>query len=211
MLKGCYDRYAVHHCRILSTCPAPLTVDVAIVGGGIVGLTLAAALRSSGLRVAVVEAQTAEGAAARRRAYAFSLTSADIFKGLGLWPQVGPHICHFQQVRLSDGDHPQVVRFSPQDLGSEAVYYGAEHQVLMAALQQAVAQASNIHYFCEATLTVSDRNETAVTATLTTPAGVRSPRLPWWSPPMANSRPCASRPTFAPLAGSIGSLVSPPC
>lgn len=152
----------------------PLTVDVAIVGGGIVGLTLAAALRSSGLRVAVVEAQTAEGAAARRRAYAFSLTSADIFKGLGLWPQVGPHICHFQQVRLSDGDHPQVVRFSPQDLGSEAVYYGAEHQVLMAALQQAVAQASNIHYFCEATLTVSDRNETAVTATLTTPAGVRS-------------------------------------
>lgn len=152
----------------------PLTVDVAIVGGGIVGLTLAAALRSSGLRIAVVEAQTAEGAAARRRAYAFSLTSADIFKGLGLWPQVGPQICHFQQVRLSDGNHPQVVRFLPQDLGSEAVYYGAEHQVLMAALQQAVSQASNIHYFCEATLAVNDRTETTVAATLTTPEGVRS-------------------------------------
>lgn len=152
----------------------PLTVDVAIVGGGIVGLTLAAALRSSGVRAAVIEAQTPEGAAARRRAYAFSLTSADIFKGLGLWPQVGPQICHFQQVRLSDGDHPQVVRFSPQDLGSEAVYYGAEHPVLMAALQEAVAQASDIDYFCQATLTVDDRTETAVTATLTTPEGVRT-------------------------------------
>jgi 2-octaprenyl-6-methoxyphenol hydroxylase len=91
----------------------PLVVDVAIVGGGIVGLTLAVALRSSGMSVAVIEAQTCAGAASRRRAYAFSLTSADIFKGLGLWPYIEPAISHYHQVRLSDADHHQVVTFTP--------------------------------------------------------------------------------------------------
>ncbi|WP_225885192.1 FAD-dependent oxidoreductase [Leptolyngbya sp. KIOST-1] len=129
-----------------------LAVDVAIVGGGIVGLTLAATLAPSGLQVAVIEAQTAAGAASRQRAYAFSLTSADIFKGLGLWPQIGPHICHFDKVQLSDGDYGRVVQFLPTDLGTDAVYYGAEHGVLMAALQGAIAAAPNIHYLCSASL-----------------------------------------------------------
>ena len=152
----------------------PLSVDIAIVGGGIVGLTLAAALRPSGLRVAVIEAQTPEGAASRQRAYAFSPTSADIMKGLGLWPQIGPKICHFQQVRLSDGDHPEVVKFSPQDLGDDSVFYGAEHGVLMEALQGAVQAAANIHYLSEATLTVTERHGERVVGTLTTPEGTRT-------------------------------------
>ncbi|WP_198805847.1 FAD-dependent hydroxylase [Leptolyngbya sp. BL0902] len=153
---------------------SPLTVDVAIVGGGIVGLTLAAALRPSGLRVAVIEAQTPAAAASRQRAYAFSPTSADIMKGLGLWPQVGPRISHFRQVRLSDGDHPEVVTFSPQDLGDESVFYGAEHGVLMEALQGAVQAAANIHYLSETTLTVTERHGERVIGTLTPPEGTRT-------------------------------------
>ncbi|HIK46039.1 MAG TPA: FAD-dependent hydroxylase, partial [Leptolyngbyaceae cyanobacterium M65_K2018_010] len=117
--------------------------------------------------------QTAAGAAARRRAYALSLTSADIFKGLGLWPQIGPHICHFQQVRLSDGDSPQVVQFWPTDLDTEAVYYGAEHGVLMAALQQAVEQSPTIHYLPSSALEGCDRNGSRALAQLITPQGER--------------------------------------
>ncbi|MBD0268260.1 MAG: FAD-dependent oxidoreductase, partial [Cyanobacteria bacterium Co-bin8] len=127
----------------LETGPATvLAVDIAIVGGGIIGLTLAAALRNSGLTIAIIEAQTLEQAASRQRAYAFSLTSAQIFQNLGLWPLVAPNITHFQGVRLSDGDYPQTVEFCPEDAGTDAVYYGAEHSVLMRALQQTVAAAS---------------------------------------------------------------------
>lgn len=157
-----------------------LAVDVAIVGGGIVGLTLAAALASSGMTVAVIEAQTATAAAARQRAYAFSLTSADIFKGLGLWPQIGPQICHFDQVQLSDGDYGRVVRFLPEDLGTDAVYYGAEHRVLMAALQEAIAVAPNIHYLCSSSLGELHNQGDAVIAEVSTPEGmvrVRSPLM----------------------------------
>ncbi|MGB3135769.1 MAG: FAD-dependent hydroxylase, partial [Nodosilinea sp.] len=157
-----------------------LVVDVAIVGGGITGLTLAAALVPSGMTVAVIEAQTAAAAASRQRAYAFSLTSADIFKGLRLWPQIGPHICHFDKVQLSDGDYSQVVQFLPTDLGTDAVYYGAEHSVLMTALQGAIAAASNVHYLCSATLKkVHDQGESVV-AKVSTPEGtviVRSPLI----------------------------------
>jgi 2-octaprenyl-6-methoxyphenol hydroxylase len=162
---------ATHPSPLPPTTLPPLTVDVAIVGGGIVGLTLAAALRPSGLRVSVIEAQTPEGAASRQRAYAFSPTSADIMKGLGLWPQVGPKICHFRQVRLSDGDQPEVVTFSPQDLGDNSVFYGAEHGVLMEALQGAVQEAENINYLSESTLTVTERHGERVIGTLTTPEG----------------------------------------
>ncbi|WP_008313608.1 FAD-dependent hydroxylase [Leptolyngbya sp. PCC 6406] len=126
--------------------------DVVIVGGGIVGLTLAHALGQSGLNLAIVEAQTPAQAASRQRAYAFSPTSADIFRQLGLWEQVSPHLTHFQQVQLSDGDHPIVVRFSPADLaaddsensGQRAVYYAAAHGVLMAALQGNLQQGTAV-------------------------------------------------------------------
>lgn len=129
-----------------------LQVDVAIVGGGIVGLTLAAALRTSGMTVAIIEAQTPQQVASRQRAYAFSLTSGEIFKELGLWPDICDRITHFQRVCLSDADHAQRVEFCPQDSGMEAVYYAAEHPVLMAALQRCIEQAPNLHYLSSATL-----------------------------------------------------------
>ncbi len=141
----------------LSPLSAVQVYDVVIVGGGIVGLTCACGLRGSGLRVAVVEAQTVEQAAGRERAYAFSPVSASILKGLGLWDRVGPQLTHFQRVKLSDADYPKAITFRPQDGRSEAVYYSAEHTVLMRALQGAVQAASDIDYWCESqVLTMAD-------------------------------------------------------
>ncbi|MEO1592761.1 MAG: FAD-dependent oxidoreductase, partial [Cyanobacteria bacterium J06632_22] len=89
----------------------PTHYDLAIVGGGIVGLTLACALQHSGLTVAIIETQTPQQAAGRQRAYAFSPSSARIFRQLGIWTQVGPYITHFERVRMSDADSPNVVNF----------------------------------------------------------------------------------------------------
>ncbi|HBB30672.1 MAG TPA: 2-octaprenyl-6-methoxyphenyl hydroxylase, partial [Cyanobacteria bacterium UBA9273] len=47
--------------------------DLAIVGGGIVGATLACALKNSGLRVILIESQLPAVAVARQQAYALSL------------------------------------------------------------------------------------------------------------------------------------------
>ncbi|NER81130.1 MAG: FAD-dependent hydroxylase [Leptolyngbya sp. SIO1D8] len=126
--------------------------DLIIVGGGIVGLTLASALRSSGLILAVVEAQTPAQAASRERAYAFSLASQEIFKQLGLWSIVSPQITHFDRVCLSDADYPVKVNFRPTHLGTEAVCYAAEHRVLMEALQASLVDCPTIDYLAPATL-----------------------------------------------------------
>ncbi|MDF5722416.1 MAG: FAD-dependent hydroxylase [Rhizonema sp. PD37] len=124
--------------------PCPVNCDVVIVGGGISGLTLACGLQSSGLRILVVEAQQQGQATERSLSYALSPLTSKIFRSLGLWEQIAPQITHFSRVLLSDADYPHWVEFCPKDLGEAAVYYCAEHKVLMAALQRRVATASNI-------------------------------------------------------------------
>ncbi len=126
--------------------------DVAIVGAGVVGLTLACALRHSGLSVAVIDAQSQSQTVARDRAYAFSPMSARIFQQLGLWDQVGPYITHFQRVRMSDANYGKAVNFYPTDSPADAVYYGAEHRVLLKALQSLTTNIHRITTYYETTL-----------------------------------------------------------
>ncbi|MEM8502944.1 MAG: FAD-dependent hydroxylase [Cyanobacteria bacterium P01_D01_bin.1] len=150
------------------------TYDVVIVGGGVVGLVLACGLRNTGLRVAVIEAQSAQQAAGRQRAYAFSPVSAKILEGLGLWETVGPQLIPFQRVKLSDADYRKSITFRPEHGASrgkrEAVYYSAEHTVLMSALQAAVEAAVDIDYWCETRVLV-EQSEGASDTKLSTGSG----------------------------------------
>jgi 2-octaprenyl-6-methoxyphenol hydroxylase len=121
-----------------------VTYDVVIVGGGIVGLVLACGLQSSGLRIAIVEVKTPQQVADRPRAYALSPQSAHIFRDLGVWDQIAPAIAPFPKVILSDADYPHRVEFLPEDIGESAVYYCAEHAVLVRALQQKIAASPTV-------------------------------------------------------------------
>ena len=63
--------------------------DVAIVGGGLVGASLACALAPLGLRVVLVEAvpfRAASQPSYDDRTLALSLSSCRILESLGLWP-----------------------------------------------------------------------------------------------------------------------------
>ena len=124
--------------------------DVAVVGGGIVGTTLVAALRDSGLKVALIERAAESVAIALGRAYVISLLSGRIFQGLGIWDKVLPHITQFQKIALSDADHPNVVHFHPQDLDTPVLGYAAEHRVLLPALQAAIQDSPEITWLCPA-------------------------------------------------------------
>jgi len=116
--------------------------DLAIVGGGIVGATLAAALKNSGLRITIIEAQSPTALAQRQRAYALSLRSQEIFTQLGLWSQMLPQIAPFQKIRLSDADYGRTVAFDQTDLDRPALGYVGEHRVLVETLQKDLEQSA---------------------------------------------------------------------
>lgn len=123
--------------------------DLAIVGGGVVGATLACALRASGLTVVLIEAEARSTASARGQAYNISPLSSRILNGIGVWNQIRPHLETYNKIRLSDADDPNVVQFSPEELGAQHLGYVAEHRVLLAALQKALKH-SHITWLCPA-------------------------------------------------------------
>lgn len=136
--------------------PKHLHYDLVIVGGGIVGLTLAAALKDSGLRIAILEAQANSLAAAKGQAYNVSPLSRCILQGVGAWDALQSHVQSYGEIALSDANSPAVVRFCPRDLGLDPLGYVAEHAVLITALLQVVENSPNLDWLCPAQLIQSD-------------------------------------------------------
>ena len=124
--------------------------DLVIVGGGIIGLTLAAALNDSGLRILLIEARAQSASVAKGQAYAIHMLSALIYQGIGIWDKIRPQIETYNRVRLSDADYSGVVEFNTDDIGSQDLGYVAEHQALLYPLQEFVKESPNVTYLCPA-------------------------------------------------------------
>jgi 2-octaprenyl-6-methoxyphenol hydroxylase len=148
-----------------------LDYDLAIVGGGIIGNTLAVALHNSGLRVVSIEAQAESISIAKNRAYVFSMLSGQIFAGLGIWNEVLPQVTQFSQIQISDADYAGVVKMYPQDLGRETLGYAATHETLLTALQTKLRSAKNITVMCPAQVVGVEYTATGAEITIQTPAG----------------------------------------
>jgi 2-octaprenyl-6-methoxyphenol hydroxylase len=153
----------------IATATPKLDYDIAIVGGGIIGNTLAVALQNSGLRVVSIESQSASISVAKGRAYVISMLSGRIFAGLGIWNQVLPQVTQFSQIQISDADYAGVVKLYPQDLGTETLGYAASHEVLLTALQEKLHAAANITVMCPAQVVGVEYTATGAEITIQTP------------------------------------------
>lgn len=123
--------------------------DIAIVGGGIAGATLAASLKNTDLKVALIEAQSQEAAASKQQVYALTLLSSQIFKGIGVWEKIRAKITGFSEINLSDTGKVGAL-FYPDDLKREEVGYAGEHSAILPVLQEFINSCSNIRWFCPA-------------------------------------------------------------
>ncbi|HEY9863334.1 MAG TPA: FAD-dependent hydroxylase [Candidatus Obscuribacterales bacterium] len=126
--------------------------DVVIVGGGIVGATLACGLKDSGLKITIIESQKPEVAISKKQAYALTLQTGRILKSIGVWDEIVTKITTFYQISLSDSDYPKVVEFLPKDLGTDELGYVGEHGIILSAMYEFLAQCPNVSWQCPASL-----------------------------------------------------------
>ncbi|HIK31266.1 MAG TPA: FAD-dependent hydroxylase [Oscillatoriales cyanobacterium M59_W2019_021] len=123
--------------------PSQLDCDIAIVGGGVAGTTLACALKNSGLSVILIDALSPTQAAARQQVYAITLLSGRIWDGIGVWDEIFSKITPFRQISLTDSGEAEV-RFQQAELGLDRLGYVAEHTPLLTTLQAFLQDAENV-------------------------------------------------------------------
>jgi 2-octaprenyl-6-methoxyphenol hydroxylase len=130
--------------------------DIVIVGGGLVGLSLACALGGSGLRMAVVEPKAfppAAGPSYDDRTLALAYGSTRIFAGMGLWDVVEARgACAIKRIHISDRGRFGITRLDAADAGIAALGYVVEMPVLGAVLQEAVHRLDSVSLLCPATV-----------------------------------------------------------
>ena len=117
--------------------------DLLIVGGGLVGGSLALALKDAPLRIGVVEAQTErerQASPAGDRALALARGTAQILDGLGAWPEVAPKAMAIRHIHVSDRGHFGKTRLHAADKGVDALGYVAVARALEDAIERGLSR-----------------------------------------------------------------------
>lgn len=124
---------------------ALLLADVAIVGGGLVGATLAVALARHGIKVAVVDRVDPAVMTEPKfdgRASAVALSSQRLLAAVGVWEHMGAH-APIREIRVSDGASLFFLHYDHAMLGNEPLGFMAENRTLRRALAAALQAAGD--------------------------------------------------------------------
>jgi len=138
--------------------PTPIA-DVAVIGGGLAGLTQAIALAGHGLSIVVIDREDPGKALAAGfdgRVSAIALASQRMLAAIGLWD----HVAEAQpmwDIRVSDGDSLLFVHYDHRDLGDRPFGYLVENRVMRQAQQAAIVGLPNLQLIAPMTATRIDR------------------------------------------------------
>ncbi|MDU1876224.1 FAD-dependent 2-octaprenylphenol hydroxylase [Citrobacter sp.] len=125
------------------------SVDVAIVGGGMVGLAVACGLQGSGLRVAVLEQHVpqplAADAAPQLRVSAINAASEKLLTRLGVWSDiVARRACCYHGMEVWDKDSFGRIEFDDQSMGYSHLGHIVENSEIHYALWQRAQRSPDI-------------------------------------------------------------------
>ncbi len=129
--------------------------DVAIVGGGLVGASLALALQRAGLYVALIDPQAPQippvADAWGSRIYAISPGNADFLESLGVWSRLNAQRVQRVEAMAICGDAPAGrLEFSAYEAGLRELAYIVEGSALLQALRAAIADTGQVRIVCPA-------------------------------------------------------------
>ena len=130
------------------------SVDIAIVGGGMVGLALAAAFKDTDLRIAVIESRVPDSELADLpdvRVSALSRSSENILRNLGAWNGiVERRAAPYSAMEVWEQDSFARIEFDAQKLAQPDLGHIVENRVIQLSLLEQVKQQSNVSLFMPA-------------------------------------------------------------
>jgi 2-octaprenyl-6-methoxyphenol hydroxylase len=115
----------------------PLDVDVAIIGGGMVGASLAAGLAGTGVRLLLVESSplgAPQQPSFDERTTALGNASRRIFEGLQCWEAIAPGAAAIRAIHVSDAGRFGFARLNATEHGIDAFGYVVANRRIGAAL-----------------------------------------------------------------------------
>ncbi|MCX7898290.1 MAG: UbiH/UbiF family hydroxylase [Rhodocyclaceae bacterium] len=124
--------------------------DVVIVGGGLAGLSLAVALRSSRLRLALIEAQEPVRRHWDARIYAISPSNVRFLQRIGIWDRLEASLLEQVTRMRVRGDRGGELVFSAWESGVEALAWIVEASLLQDELWQCAKRQANLTAFVPA-------------------------------------------------------------
>ncbi|MEP1767030.1 MAG: FAD-dependent monooxygenase [Sulfitobacter sp.] len=148
--------------------------DIAIVGGGLSGPTLALGLARAGLRVTVIDAQKAQTRMAADfdgRSYALALTSVRLLEGIGLWGAVADDAQPMNEIKVTDGragegPSPFFMHFDHAEIEEGPMGQMVQDRHLRHALMMALETNENITVLNETQVTAQSADGTGITVSL---------------------------------------------
>ncbi len=130
--------------------------DLIIIGGGMVGVSLAISLAKQALRIALIEAAPLHKSTPPSyddRAIALSFGSRRIFEGMGLWTHIAPQTTSIQRIHVSDQGRFGFTRLDATQEKVDALGYVVTAQQLGAVLMNQLQQCDNLTLISPARLT----------------------------------------------------------
>lgn len=131
--------------------------DVAIIGGGMVGATLACGLGQLGVRVALVEErpwpEPVPDAEYHFRVSALTRASEHILRSYGVWQQMAQgRMGQFREMHVWDAAGSGAIHFDSADVGEPTLGYIIENRVIQSALEARLQCLDSVTWFRPARL-----------------------------------------------------------
>jgi 2-octaprenyl-6-methoxyphenol hydroxylase len=143
--------------------------ELVIVGGGLVGLSLATACAGAGLDVAVIDREEPSRmveTAFDGRTSAIAFGSQRILAGIGVWDAVASEAEPIREIRVADGDSPLFLHYDHTEIGPDPLGYIVENRVLRRALLARAASLPNLRHLAPAHVATAERKSGGVAVTL---------------------------------------------
>lgn len=127
--------------------------DVAIVGAGMVGLSLACALSREKLNIAIIDrnmpAPKESWKGFDARVSAIVKSSEYFMKNIGAWKYIEKERhCPYQGMEVWEQDGTASIEFDPAELAYPELGFIVENRIMQWAMMEALKQCDTVHWFC---------------------------------------------------------------